>query len=92
MTRARISTTVDAERLAVARRLISASDSRLFDRALAALIDQLEAEHEAAALIAHPYDEDPNLSWETDPGPVLPYEGKVPAAVLRLAEKRRQRR
>jgi hypothetical protein len=61
MTRARISTTVDAELLASARRARSGlADSALIDVALAALLArQREAEVDAAyaAYDAHPLDE-----------------------------------
>jgi hypothetical protein len=91
MTRVRISTTVDAQRLATVRQLLGANDSQIVDRALAALIEQLEAEAEAAALTADPYEDDPDLAWEAPPGPDLPYDGEVPADVLRLAAQRRRR-
>lgn len=86
----RISTTVDAESLAAARRLLPGSDSRLLDRALAALVEQLEGQWEVAALASHPYEDDPDLTWQAPPGPDLPYDGDVPAEVLRLAQRRRQ--
>lgn len=92
MNRARVSTTLDAARLARARRLSGLRDSKLLDRALAALIEQLERESEIAALDRHPYDEDPELSsWEAPPVP-LPYDGDVPDEVVRLAEQRRVER
>ena len=88
----RISTTVDARRLATCRRLLAGPDSQLLDRALQALIDDLEAERELVALEAHPYENDPDLTWEAPPGPNLPYEGNVPPDVIRLAARRRRRR
>ncbi len=91
MARARISTTVDAQRLATARLLLGTTDSQILDRALGALIEQLEGEHELAALAAMPYEDDPDLAWPVAPGPDLPYDGQVPAEVLRLASKRRRR-
>jgi len=90
MPRVRISTTVDAERLETVRRALGMADSRILDRALDALIEVLEAEQEEAALAAHPYDDDPDLAWEAPPGPALPYDGEVPAEVLRLAAQRRR--
>jgi predicted RNase H-like HicB family nuclease len=36
-------------------------------------------------------EDDPDLAWPVVPGPDLPYEGKVPVEVLRLASKRRRR-
>lgn len=90
MARVRISTTVDAQRWSAAQRLLDGSSSQIVDRALAVLIEKLEAEREHAALAALPYEDDPDLMWEAPPGPDLPYEGDVPAGVLRLAEQRRQ--
>jgi hypothetical protein len=62
MTRARISTTVDAELLATARRSRSGvADSALIDEALAALVAQrraAEIDAAYAAYDAHPLDED----------------------------------
>ena len=87
----RISTTVDAERLARCRRLLNVRDSTLMDRAIGALLDALEAEREVAALTAEPYESDPELVWSAPPGPDLPYDGPVPVAVQRLAAGRRRR-
>ena len=89
MKRVRISTTVDGERLKQCRRLLGISDSRLVDRALAALLQEIEAGQEAA-LENYPYEEDPDLSWEAPPGPPLPYDGDVPAEVVDLAKRRRR--
>ena len=91
MVRARISTTVDAQRLAEARRRLAVSDSELIDRALAALIDELEAERERSALTERPYEDDPELAWQAPLGPPLPYDHDVPKDVLDLAARRRQR-
>jgi hypothetical protein len=92
MTRARISTTVDAERLQRGRHLLQISDSELFDRALEVLIAQVVAERERAALSALPYEDDPDVAWTAPSGPDLPYEGEVPARVRKLAERRRHTR
>lgn len=89
MSRVRISATVDGERLRTAARLAGTTGSALLDLALAALIEQTEAEREAAALDAQPYEDDPELAWEAPTGPDLPYDGAVPADVLTLAEARR---
>ncbi len=89
MRRVRISTTVDAERWANARRLVPGPGSVVVDRALAALIDQLEREHEEAVLLAQPYETDEELAWEAPMGPDLPYDGAVPPDVLDLAARRR---
>lgn len=91
MNRARISTTLDAQRLARARELSGLSDSKLLDRALAALLEDLEEEREVAALACHPYDEDPELSWEVPAAP-LPYDGDVPDEVVEFARRRRAER
>jgi len=90
MARVRISTTVDATRLDKARELLDAPDSTVVDEALGALIDLMEAQRELAALAAHPYEDDPELQWEAEPGPDLPYDGEVPAAVLEMARRRRR--
>jgi hypothetical protein len=92
MSRVRISTTVDRRGLTTARRLAPGPDSALLDRALAALIERLESDRERAALDAHPYEADPELAWQAPTGPDLPYEGVVPAEVLRLARRRRANR
>jgi hypothetical protein len=89
MTRVRLSITVDRENLATCRRLLGVGDSELVDRALQALVKELEAMRELAALAAHPYGDDPDLAWEALPGTDLPYRGDVPKDVIRLAAKRR---
>ncbi|CAN5134456.1 hypothetical protein BH20ACT9_BH20ACT9_08160 [soil metagenome] len=91
MTRTRLSTTVDAHRLAEARRRLAVSDSELVDRALAALIDDLEAERERTALAEWPYEDDPELAWQVPVGPDLPYDHDIPRDVLDLAAERRRR-
>jgi hypothetical protein len=92
MDRARISTTVNATALERARRLLPGNDSRLLDRALLALIEDLEGERELAALAALPYEDDPDLAWEVPPGPDLPFDGDVPEDVIELASRRRRGR
>ena len=89
MTRVRISTTVDAERWATTRRLVGGPGSQVVDRALAALIEQVDSEHERAALTAHPYDADDNLGWQAASVPDLPYDGPVPQDVRDMAARRR---
>lgn len=89
MNRVRISTTVDATTWKAARCLLSGSNSEVVEAALLALIENLEAEKERAALAAHPYGEDPDLAWVAPPGPPLPYDASVPDEILRLAEQRR---
>ena len=90
MTRVRISTTVDAAVLAAARRLASKPDSELLDQALTSLVEQLEAQRELTALADQPYEDDPDLAWQAPPGPDLPYDGAVPADVMKLAQRRRR--
>lgn len=46
---------------------------------------------ERAALVARPYEDDPDLAWQAPGSPGLPYEGEVPAEVLALAAARRRR-
>ncbi|MBW3606436.1 MAG: antitoxin MazE5 [Actinobacteria bacterium] len=92
MPRVRISTTVDGDRLQRCRALLGVSDSQLLDRAIAALLDRLVAEHEVAALDAQPYETDPDLAWAPEPGPDLPYDGHIPEDVQALAAARRRRR
>jgi hypothetical protein len=89
MARVRISTTVDAGSLNLARSMLGTPDSEVIDEALKALIDKLEGERELAALQKHPYERDRDLTWESPPGPSLPYDAQVPADVIALAEKRR---
>ncbi len=91
MNRVRVSTTVDAHKWATARRLLGAPSSQIVDRALTALIDQLETAHERAVLTASPYEDDPDLAWQAPLGRSLPYEGEVPADVVRLAKQRRSK-
>ena len=92
MSRVRISTSVDADRLARARRFGLGRDSALIDAALDALIDREEQRREIAALDHSPYDADPELrlgdpriDWDQE----LPYNGGVPADVIELARRRR---
>ncbi len=89
MERVRISTTVDATRLARCRRLVEGRDSEVLDRALDALIEREEARRELEALERLPYEDDPDLAWSVPLGPDLDYDGEVPADVLALAQRRR---
>lgn len=91
MNRVRISTTVDGHRLTTCRRLLEVSDSRLIDRALQALIAELEGIAEIRAIERRPYESDPDLAWEVSDGPALPYDGQVPMDVLARAKARRHR-
>ncbi len=87
--RTRISTTVDTDRLARARREFDLNDAQLVDRALEALLGEVDDAKERAALLAQPYDEDEALAWSVGPGESLPYDGDVPDHVQRLASERR---
>lgn len=58
-------------------------------RALGAVVREPLGERERTALLAHPYDKDPELSWTAGSAPVLVYEGDIPAEVSALAEARR---
>lgn len=91
MSRTRVSTTVDAERIAQCRAALGVSDSELLDRALAALLRELVGAQERRALEAAPYEDDPELAWQAPPGPDLPYDGPVPEEATRLAAQRRGR-
>ena len=84
----RISTTIDQERLDEARRRTGDRDSHLFDRALIALLESLDAEAELRALADAPYATDAELSMPDAPGAGDPYDGAVPANVMRLAKQR----
>lgn len=90
MKRVRISATVDGERLRMAAELAGATGSALLDQALAALVEQLAAQREIAALEQQPYDADPDLAWQPPPGPALVYDGDIPADVVALAQARRR--
>lgn len=90
--RTRISTTVDADRLEAARKRLDVVDSQLFDRALSALLDQLDAAVEMEALDRWPYEFDADLAWNAPAVPSLPYDGDVPADVVELARRRAARR
>ena len=68
------------------------SVSELIDRALAALLEELEGEAELRALAEHPYEDDPDLTWHVPIGRLLPYEGEIPKDVLELAAQRRRKR
>jgi len=92
MKRVRLSTTVDAQQLTIVRRLLGLPDSQIVDRAMRALIDQVEEAQELAALTVLPYEDDPDLDWVPAPGADLPYDGEVPADVLRMAAERRRPR
>lgn len=92
MTRVRISTTVDADRLARARELTGVRDSELFDRALLALARDETIRSELAALERFPYSHDPELQMPAPPADTehqLDFGGAVPARVRAAAARRR---
>jgi hypothetical protein len=89
MARVRISTTVDDGLWAAALRLVGGPGSRVVDRALTALIQQLEREHEVEALASRPYEADGDLDWQAPFGPDLAYDAAVPADVSELVQRRR---
>ncbi len=94
MNRVRLSTTVDGQALTRARRLKIGSDAELVDAALNALIRNLEAERDLAALDSWPYADDAELEMPDalhDHVDALPYLGSVPTDVERLARLRRAR-
>ena len=88
MARVRISSTVGSRQWDTARRLLPTPSCQILDRALAALIDRLETDHERAVLSASPYDDDADLVWHASTSRGLPYDGPVPPDVVRLAEQR----
>jgi len=90
MPRVRISTTVDAGQWEQSRKLLKLPASKIVDRALQALLEQLEAQRDLDALESFPYEQDPDLSWSAPSQDALPYDGAIPAEVLRLAAKRRR--
>lgn len=93
MKRVRISTTVDATKLERARSLVGTTDAQMIDRALEALIVEVNAAAERDALRRLPYDKDRELDLPaaTFAGE-LPYDGEVPREILETARKRRAAR
>ena len=95
MTRMRISTTVDADRLADARARSGLRDSELFDRALELLIRRLVIDAELSSLDRFPYELDSDLDVGDAPGDpegALRYDGDVPERIQQLALERRAER
>ncbi|MGK2958384.1 MAG: hypothetical protein ACSLFB_08310 [Acidimicrobiales bacterium] len=94
MSRIRISTTVDGDRLAHARRLLGLRDSDLFDMALDAVVRDATITQELAALDRFPYTADPELTMPVGPSDqdnAMAYTGEVPPNVRALAKQRRAR-
>jgi hypothetical protein len=94
MTRARISTTVDAEKLADARARFGGRDADLFDQALELWLQTELIERERRAILARPYDDDPDLRVQSSEHTVadLEYVGDPPESVLRRAKLSRHSR
>jgi hypothetical protein len=94
--RTRISTTVDHDRLTVARTQTGLPDSELIDLALAALLEQAERDAEDRALSEQPYHLDPDLNsvptgWPSKSPPLDEYDEPVPADVVALFAAREKR-
>ena len=94
--RTRISTTVDDERLAAARKQTGLPDSQLIDLALASLLERAERDAEDSAFGEHPYELDPDLSglptgWPMSAPPLDDYDESVPTDVVALFASRRTR-
>lgn len=91
MTRARISTTVDADVLTAARRRFGGRDADLLDTILASWLRDQDAEAERRAIAAAPYDRDPDLDIAPADAttPDLAYGSGPPPSVIRLARARR---
>lgn len=65
----------------------------MVDLALDALIERIESEREADALMRLPYHDDPELALPSPgPGVDLPYDGDVPTEILELVRRRRPAR
>jgi hypothetical protein len=93
MKRSRISTTVDSVKLERARTLARTNDAAMLDRALQALILEIESGEELEALRALPYDRDAELALPAaSPASELPYDGDVPTEILEIARRRRSAR
>ena len=90
--RVRISTTIDRDRLELARVRCGRRDSELFDLALLALLDKLDHDDELRALAASPYDVDPDLAMPPARPLAESYDGPVPESVRLLAGQRRAAR
>ena len=91
--RTRVSTTVDNERLTLARQQTGLPDSELIDLALATLLERAERDAEDRALGEHPYHLDSDLfalaaGWPAPSPPLDDYDDAVPADVLALFEAR----
>ncbi len=72
--------------------MLQTSDSKLVDRALAALVEEMEERQELHALEAQPYKMTRTWLGSLSRVRICPYDGDVPAEVARLAARRRSRR
>ena len=90
--RTRISTTVNHEWLASARRQTGLPDSELIDLALCALLERSEREAEDRALLEQPYERDAELptGWPAEAPPLDAYDGSVPNDVVALFAARKR--
>ena len=87
--RIRVSTTVDNERLTLARKQTGLPDSELIDLALEALLERAERDAEDLALGEHPYHRDSELiglpaGWPASAPPLDDYDDAVPADIVAL--------
>ncbi len=94
--RTRISTTVNQDWLASARRQTGLPDSELIDLALSALLERAEREVEDRALSEQPYQWDDDLAGlptgcPAEASPLDDYEGSVPDDVVALFAARKRR-
>jgi hypothetical protein len=87
--RTRISTTVDHERLTIARTQTGLPDAELIDLALGALLERAERDAEDQAFNDNPYVADPDMNnlptgLPTGSPPLDDYDDAVPPDVLAL--------
>lgn len=92
--RTRISTTVDHERLMIARAQTGLPDADLIDLALGALLEQAERDAEDRALNEHPYMADADMNTlptglPAGSPPLDHYDDSVPEDVVALFASRR---
>jgi hypothetical protein len=93
--RTRISTTVNHDWLAMARKQTGLPDSELIDLALSALLERAERESEDRALAERPYELDAELAalptgWPSEAPPLDAYDGTVPSDVVALFAARKR--
>ncbi len=93
--RTRISTTVNHDWLASARKQTGLPDSELIDLALCALLERSEREAEDKALLEQPYERDVDLAelptgWPAEAPALDRYDGSVPDDVVALFAARKR--